>query len=284
MPPNVPPSPTAAAMSPTPLLEVSSLLMRFQGITALNEVSFTMDAGSITSLIGPNGAGKTTLFNCVTGMYRPTAGRVRFDGTDITAERAHEVSKHGIARTFQNLALFSGLSVMDNLLVGAYRQGRSGLLQGALCTPLARAEQREAVAAAMQVLEFLEMPETAHLMPGEMSYGKQKQVEFARALMQKARLVLLDEPMAGMSKGEKAAMTALIQRARRQFGMSFLIVEHDIPVIMDISDKIVVLDFGSKIAEGDPQAVRSDPAVIAAYLGAQADAPSTARAAAEAAA
>jgi branched-chain amino acid transport system ATP-binding protein len=254
-------------MTSTPLLEVSSLLMRFQGITALNEVSFAMAPGSITSLIGPNGAGKTTLFNCVTGMYRPTGGKVSFDGTDITAEPAHLVSKHGIARTFQNLALFGGLNVLDNLLVGAYRQGSSGLLQGAFLTPRARAEQRAAVAAAMEVLEFLGMPETATLLPGEMSYGKQKQVEFARALMQKARLVLLDEPMAGMSSGEKSAMTALIQRARQQFGMSFLIVEHDIPVIMDISDKIVVLDFGRKIAEGTPAEVQANEAVIAAYLG-----------------
>ena len=251
----------------TPLLEVSSLLMRFQGITALNAVSFTMERGSITSLIGPNGAGKTTMFNCVTGMYRPTSGRVAFDGVDITGEAAHRVSRHGVARTFQNLALFGGLTVLENLLVGAYRQGSSGLLQGALLTARARAEQRAAVAAATEVLKFLDMPETAHLLPGEMSYGRQKQVEFARALMQKARLVLLDEPMAGMSASEKSAMTALIQRARQQFGMSFLIVEHDIPVIMEISDKIVVLDFGSKIAEGTPSEVQSNEAVIAAYLG-----------------
>ena len=252
-----------------PLLEVSSLLMRFQGITALDTVSFTMAPGSITSLIGPNGAGKTTMFNCITGMYQPTSGTVLFDGTDITPEKAHEISRHGIARTFQNLALFGGLTVLDNMLVGAYRQGSSGLLQGAFLTPQARREQRAAVAAAMEVLDFLGMPETAGLLPGEMSYGRQKQVEFARALMQKARLVLLDEPMAGMSSAEKSAMTALIQRARQQFGMSFLIVEHDIPVIMDISDKIVVLDFGRKIAEGTPSEVQANQAVIAAYLGSE---------------
>ena len=252
-----------------PLLEVSSLLMRFQGITALDTVSFTMAPGSITSLIGPNGAGKTTMFNCITGMYKPTSGKVAFDGTDITQEKAHEISRHGIARTFQNLALFGGLTVLENLLVGAYRQGSSGLLQGALQTPQARREQQAAVAAATEVLEFLGMPETAGLLPGEMSYGRQKQVEFARALMQKARLVLLDEPMAGMSSSEKSAMTALIQRARQQFDMSFLIVEHDIPVIMDISDKIVVLDFGRKIAEGTPPEVQANEAVIAAYLGSE---------------
>ena len=249
------------------LLEVTSLLMRFQGITALDTVSFSMDAGSITSLIGPNGAGKTTMFNCITGMYRPTSGKVAFDGTDITGEAAHRVSRHGIARTFQNLALFGGLTVMDNLLVGAYRQGSSGLLQGAFLSGRARAEQRAAVASATEVLEFLGMLDVADVLPGELPYGRQKEIEFARALMQKARLVLLDEPMAGMSTPEKTAMTALIQRARRQFGMSFLIVEHDIPVIMDISDKIVVLDFGRKIAEGTPAQVQANEAVIAAYLG-----------------
>ncbi len=250
-----------------PLLEVNNLLMRFQGITALDDVSFSMAPGSITSLIGPNGAGKTTMFNCVTGMYTPTSGKVTFDGVDITGEAAHRVSRHGIARTFQNLALFAGLTVMDNLLVGAYRQGSSGLLQGAFLSARARAEQRTAVAAATEVLEFLGLLDMAHVLPGELPYGRQKEVEFARALMQKARLVLLDEPMAGMSTPEKTAMTALIQRARAQFGMSFLIVEHDIPVIMDISDKIVVLDFGRKIAEGTPEQVQANEAVIAAYLG-----------------
>ena len=248
-------------------LEVSSLVMRFQGITALDQVSFTLEKGAITSLIGPNGAGKTTMFNCVTGMYTPTSGTVKFDGQDITAAPAHKISRHGIARTFQNLALFSGLSVLDNLMVGAYLQGSSGLLQGAFKTPRARAEKKAAEAAAYDVLAFLGMQDAAQLMPSELSYGRQKQVEFARALMQKARLVMLDEPMAGMSTAEKSAMTLLIQRVREQFGVTFLIVEHDIPVIMDISDKIVVLDFGRKIADGTAHEVQNNPAVIAAYLG-----------------
>ena len=248
-------------------LEVSTLVMRFQGITALDQVSFTLEQGAITSLIGPNGAGKTTMFNCVTGMYTPTSGSVKFDGQDITAAPAHKISRHGIARTFQNLALFGGLSVLDNLMVGAYLQGSSGLLQGAFKTPRARAEQKAAEAAAYDVLAFLGMQDAAQLMPSELSYGRQKQVEFARALMQKARLVMLDEPMAGMSTAEKSAMTLLIQRVREQFGVTFLIVEHDIPVIMDISDKIVVLDFGRKIADGTAHEVQNNPAVIAAYLG-----------------
>ena len=253
------------------LLAVEHLQMRFQGITALDDVSFGIDEGSITALIGPNGAGKTTMFNCVTGMYLPTSGRVSFDGQDITGQKAHQVSRCGIARTFQNLALFGGLTVLDNLIVGAYRQGSSGLLQGALLSRRARAEQREAVARAHEVLEFIGMPEIAHLLPGELPYGRQKQVEFARALMQKARLVMLDEPMAGMGSGEKAAMTELIARVRERFGVTFLVVEHDIPVVMSISDKIVVLDFGVKIGEGKPAEIQSNPAVIAAYLGTEAD-------------
>ena len=251
----------------TPLLEVSSLQMRFQGITALKDVSFTLEQGAITSLIGPNGAGKTTLFNCVTGMYTPTGGKVTFDGEDVTAQAAYKVSRHGIARTFQNLALFGGLTVLENLLVGAYQQGSSGLLQGAFKTARARAEQKAALASAHDVLAFLSMEDAANLKPAELSYGRQKQVEFARALMQKARLVLLDEPMAGMSAAEKSAMTALIQKVREQFGITFLLVEHDIPTIMEISDKIVVLDFGSKIAEGTAQEVQNNETVIAAYLG-----------------
>ncbi len=262
-----PPEGTLANAAQSPLLEVASLQMRFQGIMALKDVSFTLERGAITSLIGPNGAGKTTLFNCVTGMYTPTSGKVRFDGEDITAQAAYKVSRHGIARTFQNLALFGGLTVLENLLVGAYQQGSSGLLQGAFMTPRVRAEQKAAVAAAYEVLAFLGMVDTAHLKPSELSYGRQKEVEFARALMQKARLVLLDEPMAGMSASEKSAMTALIQRVRKELGVTFLLVEHDIPTIMEISDKIVVLDFGSKIAEGTAHEVQNNEAVIAAYLG-----------------
>ncbi len=172
-----------------------------------------------------------------------------------------------MARTFQNLALFGGLTVLENIVVGGYSRGRTGLLQGAFLSPRARREQREAESAARETLAFLGLEDTADLTPTELSYGRQKQIEFGRALMQRGRLLLLDEPMAGMSDAEKADMTKLIKRARADLGLTILIVEHDIPVIMNISDKIVVLDFGRKISEGTPREVRADPAVIAAYLG-----------------
>ena len=251
-----------------PLLQVDALSMRFGGLVALQEVSFAAAEGAITAVIGPNGAGKTTLFNCITGMYRPSHGRVSFAGQDLTGALPHRVARAGISRTFQNLALFSGLSVFDNLQVGHYRHGRSGLLAGAFRTPRARREEATAARAAQDMVAFLGLEDVAQARPAELPYGRQKQVEFARALMQGARLVLLDEPMAGLSGGEKDRMVALIRDVRVRLGVSFLLVEHDMPVIMDVSDHIVVLDFGRKIAEGTPAEMQRNDAVIAAYLGA----------------
>jgi branched-chain amino acid transport system ATP-binding protein len=253
-----------------PILSVTSLEKRFGGLVALHGVSFTAAKGDITAVIGPNGAGKTTLFNCVTGMYQPSGGSVSFEGRDLTGAKPHVVARAGIARTFQNLALFHGLSVQDNLVVGHYQHGRSGLLQGAFRSPRSRRDEREAQEKAREVLDFLGLSDVAAAVPSELPYGRQKQVEFGRALMQDARLILLDEPMAGMSRVEKSQMVELIRRVRDGFDVSVVIVEHDMPVIMEISDRIVVLDFGRKIADGTPREVRENKTVIAAYLGADA--------------
>ncbi len=249
------------------LLEVDALTIRFGGLVALQDVSFTAERGRITSVIGPNGAGKTTLINCVTGMYRATAGRIVFDGSELTRLAPHRIARHGICRTFQNIALFDGLSVLDNLKVGAYQRGRSGLLAGAMLLPSARREEAEAEERAQDILQLIGLSDVAGKTPVELSYGTQKQVEFARALMQDAQLILLDEPMAGMSRTEKSRFMDLILQMRDSLGLSFLLVEHDMPVIMGISDHIVVLDFGRKIAEGKPSEISRNEAVIAAYLG-----------------
>jgi branched-chain amino acid transport system ATP-binding protein len=249
------------------LLKVENVEIRFGGIVALQGVSFQARRGDITAVIGPNGAGKTTMFNCITGMYRPSGGRILFQDQDVTRMSPFRIAQRGIARTFQNLALFQDLTVFENLKMGAYRHGGTGLLEGAILSPRARREEAEVERRALETLEFLGISAVAEKKPTELSYGVQKRVEFARALMQNASLILLDEPMAGMNQGEKTDLVQLILSIRDRLGVSFLLVEHDMPVVMGLSDHIIVLNFGRKIAEGLPEEIRKDEEVIAAYLG-----------------
>jgi len=249
------------------LLEVEGVQKIYGGLRALDGVSFAASEGAVTSVIGPNGAGKTTLFNCIAGAVSPSAGVIRFAGRNIAGLASHRISRLGVARTFQNLALFGGLTILENLMVGAYGESRTGLLQGAMLSPRARAERRAAEFAAQRALSFVGLDGAGGRLPGELPYGGQKRAEFARALMQSARLLLLDEPLAGMGQAEKLEMSELVRRVRGEQGLTILIVEHDVPVVMSLSDRIVVLDFGRKIAEGSPYEVRNNEAVIGAYLG-----------------